>query len=159
MADRVARSPTWRVVVAGCLVARHAAAQRVVRPESMWGRVHDHPEGFGFGGVELLTTLVVLLLLLFLVAVWSLAQGFGLRRRAAARSVLARRLDRRERLLGRLTYAAAPAIGIAAIVLAPARTVAGVDIATWVVMLTAGAVRFGAGSLIVDHGTRRRRGL
>lgn len=147
-------------ILAVPLVATLAAAQRIVRPDSLWGETHEAPEGFGFGGVELLATLLVSLLLLALLAAFFLLQAWRARRRRGVRGPerdrLASELDRRGRWLARLTYAAAPLLGVSATVLAPARELLGVQVATWAVLSTAAAVLLGAAALLVDHGNRRR---
>ncbi|MEM8931540.1 MAG: hypothetical protein AAGE94_10210 [Acidobacteriota bacterium] len=140
-----------------------AEAQRVVRPRSLWGRVHEQPESFGFGGVELLATLAFVLVVLFLVAAWLGLRALAMSRvstvHGPVRDVLRHQVERRGMLLGQVIYLATPIVGITATVLAPSRVVFGAQIATWIVCLSAATVSVGAVALILDHGSRRRLDL
>ena len=144
-------------------IARVAEAQRVVRPRSLWGRVHENAEGFGFGGVELLATLTFALMLLCLVAAWQCARAVVLSRQPtlhhSIRMAVRHQLERRGTLLAVMTYLATPAVGLAAIVLAPSREIFGAQIVTWMVCMAAAGVSLGAVALLLDHGSRRRLDL
>ena len=138
-------------------------AQMVDRPSTVWGEVPLEPEGFRFGGVEILSTLLMSQVVLGIFSAMILVRAWRLLHRARVAQgseieILWGRAQREQKFASWLAFGFLPMVGVVTLLLAPARTLFGITLPSLAFCLFLLPALVGGVTFLVLEAVRRSLG-